>query len=255
MLRLLLITGAFLIAIEARADVTIDNLHATAAAIKAKLDVTAQSFTRYGANTVDLAGHQGRIVETGISDYALINNTMVTNYNTAVQTVISANYQNAQEIFLEKHEEAIDDMHTSIDELVGATSKLSTVAVVAELAINADTTQEQLQVQQALVQTDMTITETDVNAYNTAVVNVETYSQQAGAFLAAAQDTSITSAVDNYSAQNNIAVASYSAIQYTQDIDTFVISYDNNLYMSFQGFFTDKMITADELYANTSYTQ
>ena len=255
MLRLLLITGAFLIAIEARADVTIDNLHATAAAIKAKLDVTAQSFTRYGANTVDLAGHQGRIVETGISDYALINNTMVTNYNTAVQTVISANYQNAQEIFLEKHEEAIDDMHTSIDELVGATSKLSTVAVVAELAINADTTQEQLQVQQALVQTDMTITETDVNAYNTAVVNVETFSQQAGAFLAAAQDTSITSAVDNYSAQNNIAVASYSAIQYTQDIDTFVISYDNNLYMSFQGFFTDKMVTADELYANTSYTQ
>jgi len=255
MLRLLLITGAFLIAIEARADVTIDNLHATAAAIKAKLDVTAQSFTRYGANTVDLAGHQGRIVETGISDYALINNTMVTNYNNAVQTVISANYQNAQEIFIEKHEKAIDDMHTSIDELVGATSKLSTVAVVAELAINADTTQEQLQVQQALVQTDMTITETDVNAYNTAVVNVETYSQQAGAFLAAAQDTSITSAVDNYSAQNNIAVASYSAIQYTQDIDTFVISYDNNLYMSFQGFFTDKMVTADELYANTSYTQ
>lgn len=255
MLRLLLITGAFLIAIEARADVTIDNLHATAAAIKAKLDVTAQSFTRYGANTVDLAGHQGRIVETGISDYALINNTMVTNYNNAVQTVISANYQNAQEIFIEKHEKAIDDMHTSIDELVGATSKLSTVAVVAELAINADTTQEQLQVQQALVQTDMTITETDVNAYNTAVVNVETFSQQAGAFLAAAQDTSITSAVDNYSAQNNIAVASYSAIQYTQDIDTFVISYDNNLYMSFQGFFTDKMITADELYANTSYTQ
>lgn len=255
MLKKLLITGAFLIAIEARADVTIDNLHATAAAIKAKLDVTTQSFTRYGANTVDLAGHQGRIVETGISDYALINNTMVTNYNTAVQTVISANYQNAQEIFLEKHEEAIDDMHTSIDELVGATSKLSTVAVVAELAISADTTQEQLQVQQALVQTDMTITETDVNAYNTAVVNVETFSQQAGAFLAAAQDTSITSAVDNYSAQNNIAVASYSAIQYTQDIDTFVISYDNNLYMSFQGFFTDKMVTADELYANTSYTQ
>tara|TARA_R110002051_G_scaffold197067_1_gene264605 strand:+ start:1235 stop:2002 length:768 start_codon:yes stop_codon:yes gene_type:complete len=255
MLRLLLITGAFLIAIEARADVTIDNLHATAAAIKAKLDVTAQSFTRYGSNTVDQAGHQGRIVVTGISDYALINNTMVTNYNNAVQTVISANYQNAQEIFIEKHEKAIDDMHTSIDELVGATSKLSTVAVVAELAINADTTQEQLQVQQALVQTDMTITETDVNAYNTAVVNVETYSQQAGAFLAAAQDTSITSAVDNYSAQNNIAVASYSAIQYTQDIDTFVISYDNNLYMSFQGFFTDKMITADELYANTSYTQ
>ena len=180
---------------------------------------------------------------------------MVTNYNNAVQTVISANYQNAQEIFIEKHEKAIDDMHTSIDELVGATSKLSTVAVVAELAINADTTQEQLQVQQALVQTDMTITETDVNAYNTAVVNVETFSQQAGAFLAAAQDTSITSAVDNYSAQNNIAVASYSAIQYTQDIDTFVISYDNNLYMSFQGFFTDKMVTADELYANTSYTQ
>ena len=250
-----MITGAFLIATEAHADATIANLHATAAAIKAKLDITAQSFTRYGANTVDLAGHQGRIVETGISDYALINSTMVTNYNTAIQTVLATSYQDAEEIFIEKHEEAMVGMHISINDLVGATSRLSTVAVVAELAINANTTQEQLQVQQALVQTDMTITEADVNDYNTALVNVETFAQQAGAFLSAANDTSITSAVDSYSAQNNIAVASYSAIQYTQNIDTFVISYGNNLYMSFQGAFTDNMVTADELYANTSYTQ
>jgi len=199
--------------------------------------------------------HQGNIVETGISSYALINNTMVTNYNAAVNKVIATSYLNAKEVFLVEHTEAMDKMHVSIIELVDATSKLSTVAVVAELAINADTTQEQLQVQQALVQTDMTITEADVTEYNTALVNVETYAQQAGAFLSAANDTSITSAVDSYSAQNNIAVASYSAIEYTQNIDKFVINYGTNLYMSFQGSFTDKMVTASDLYANTSYNQ
>ena len=146
-------------------------------------------------------------------------------------------------------------VETGISELMGATTKLSTVAVVAELAISAESTQEQLQVQQALVQTDMTITEADVDDYNTALKDVETYAQQAGAFLSAAQDTSITSAVDNYSAQNNIAVASYSTIAYTQDIDKFVISYDNDLYMSFQGFFQNKMVSADDIYNQTSYTQ
>lgn len=200
-----------------------------------------------------MMAHEGRIVETGISEYATINDAMVADYNTAIAAVINTSYLTAKDVFIVRHNEAIDAMHSSINDLLGATTKLSTVAVVAELAINADTTQEQLQVQQALVQTDMTITETDVNNYNTALKDIETYAQQAGAFLSAANDTSITAAVDNYSAQNNIAVASYSAISYTQDIDKFVISYNNDLYMSFQGAFTGKMVTADELYQNTMY--
>ena len=255
MLKKLLLIGAFLSGTEAHADATIDDLYATAAIIKNKLDLSTQTFARYGAGTADLMAHQGNIVETGISSYALINTAMVTNYNAAVNKVIATSYLNAKEVFLVEHTESISKMHVAINELVGATSKISTVAVVAELAIDADTTQEQLQVQQALVQTDMTITEADVTEYNTALVNVETFAQQAGAFLSAANDTSITSAVDSYSAQNNIAVASYSAIEYTQNIDKFVINYGTNLYMSFQGSFTDKMVTASDLYANTSYNQ
>jgi hypothetical protein len=237
------------IGLPAHADETIANLYSTAEAIREKLDLSSHAWT------VDMHAHEGNIVETGISEYATITDNMVTDYNTAIQNVINTSYLTAQDVFLEKHEEAIDDMHDSINDLMGATTKLSTVAVVAELAISAESTQEQLQVQQALVQTDMTITEADVDDYNTALKDVETYAQQAGAFLSAAQDTSITSAVDNYSAQNNIAVASYSTIAYTQDIDKFVISYDNDLYMSFQGFFQNKMVSADDIYNQTSYTQ
>ena len=249
MLKKLLIAGAFLsvTGLHAHADETIANLYATAEAIREKSNLSNHAFT------VDMMAHEGRIVETGISDYATISSSMVTDYNTAISTVINTSYLTAKDVFIEKHAEAIDDMHDSINDLMGATTKLSTVAVVAELAISADTTQEQLQVQQALVQTDMTITETDVNNYNTALKDVETFAQQAGAFLSAANNESITSAVDSYSAQNNIAVASYSAISYTQDMDKFVISYNNDLYMSFQGAFTDKMVTADEIYQNTMY--
>ena len=251
MLKKLLIAAVFLSVLgqAAHADETVANLYNAADAIRQKLELSNHAWT------VDMHAHQGNIVETGVSNEAMISETMVVQYNNAIQTVLNTSYLTAKNVFEEKHNEAVDNMHMAIDDLMGATTKLSTVSVVAELAVNADTTQEQMQVQQALEQTDMTITEADVNNYNTALNDVEKFAQQAGAFLSAAQDESITSAVDNYSAQNNIAVASYSAIEYTQDIDKFVISYDNDLYMSFSGFFQNKMVSADDIYNNTMYVQ
>jgi len=249
-LKKLLTVVAFLSVTDAHAaDATITELYDAASAIQQKLQMSNAAFT------IDMMAHQGYVVETGITDVATISDTMVTDYNNAISNVLNASYLTAKDVFLEKHDEAINNMHNAIGELVEATSRLSTVSVVAELALNAETTQEQLQVQQALQQTDMTITEADVNNYNEALGSVESFAQQAGAFLSAANNESITSAVDNYSAQNNIAVASYSQITYTQNIDTFIISYDNDLYMSFQGAFTNQMVTADDLYGTAMYVQ
>ena len=244
-------TAAVLVSVtEAHAaDATISELYDTANAIQQKLEMSNYAFT------IDMMAHQGYVVETGITDTAVITDAMVTDYNNAISNVLNTSYLTAKDVFLEKHDEAINNMHNAIGDLLDATSKLSTVSVVAELALNADTTQEQLQVQQALQQTDMTITEADVSNYNEALGSVESFAQQAGAFLSAANNEGITSAVDSYSAQNNIAVASYSQITYTQNIDTFIISYDNDLYMSFQGAFTNQMVTADDLYGTAMYVQ
>ena len=50
---------------------------------------------------------------------------------------------------------------------------------------SAGSVEDQQQVQSMLETTDMTITEADVEEYNTAVADVEKYAQEAAGFLAA----------------------------------------------------------------------
>ena len=50
------------------------------------------------------------------------------------------------------------------------------------------------------------------------------------AFMAAANNTELTTSIDNYTASNNIMVGTYTAITYTQAVDEFVISWDDSGY-------------------------
>ena len=151
----------------AHADETVDNLYNAADAIRQKLELSSHAWT------VDMYAHQGNIVETGISNEAMISETMVVQYNNAIQTVLNTSYLTAKDVFEEKHNEAIDNMHMAIDDLMGATTKLSTVSVVAELAVNADTTQEQMQVQQAQVQLEAQKTQADLAESQAKVENTQ----------------------------------------------------------------------------------
>jgi len=160
----------------------------------------------------------------------------------------------AQDVLLDQHDLAIDNMHTAIDNLVEATAVLQTVATVADMAADATTTDDQLQVQAVLSTTDMSIQQEDVDNFNDALTDVQTFAQQAGAFLAAANDTGMTDQIDNFAAQNNIAMSSYTAVSYVQDVDELMISFaDNNSYIAFQGYMTGNTKTADEIYDAIGY--
>jgi len=202
---------------------------------------------------IDSNSHNGIIVEDGTVDAAYIEDSMVTAYNNALENVRNASYLTAQDILTEEHNIAINNMHTAIDNLVDATAVLQTVSVVADMAAEANTTEEQLQVQVAITNTDMSIDQQDVDNFNNALTDVQTFAQQAGAFLAAANDTNMTDQIDNFAAQSNIAMASYTAVSYTQNMDTFIIEFGNDAYMQFTGSFTGVTKTADEIYGSINY--
>lgn len=215
-----------------------DNLYAAAKAIDQQLDES-----RALSSTLADYAQTGRVAADGVTDTAIITQQMANAYNGAINTVLNTEYMTAREVFLEQHDEAMANLDVAIDQLVEATAVLATTSAVMNMAASADSTQEQLQVQAALATTDMTITQSEVNAYNTALGSVETYSQQAGAFLAAANNTFMTSTVNNYAAQNGLNIGSYTSVTFS--VDQMLINW-GAYGMGFYGF--NDVVDANEVY-------
>ena len=97
----------------------------------------------------------------------------------------------------------------------------------------------------------MTITEADVEEYNTAVADVEKYAQEAAGFLAASRNTSITDTVDSYADQYNVNVSQYTAVTYDATVDLLYLEFANQSAwqsISFEGYMYGDYKTADDIY-------
>ena len=142
----------------------------------------------------------------------------------------------------------------AVDILGDATSVLMTATSVAEFAEEADTKPEQVVLQEMIATDEYSISADEVEDYNNAIDAVAEYSQQAGAFMAAANNSELTASIDTYASNNNILIGSYTAITYTQSIDEFVIAWDETGYgTGWNGYLTDDMKDADDVYGAASY--
>ena len=249
-LKKILLPVALVTSSAVQAEQTMADLQAAAETIEKQLQLANQL-----AWEIDFNAHNGLVVEDGTVDAGYIQETMVTAYNDAISNVLNTEYLTAQDVLLDQHDLAVENMHIAIDNLVEATTVLQTVSTVADMAADAATTDDQIQVQATLATTDMSIQQEDVDNFNNALTDVQTFAQQAGAFLAAANDTGMTDQIDSFAAQNNIAMSSYTAVSYVQDVDELIISFaDNTSYISFQGYMTNNTKTAEEIYDAIGYT-
>ena len=160
----------------------------------------------------------------------------------------------AEQLFMQEHAANMNSLNTAVDNLTAATAVVMTAVEVASVASEADTKPEQVELQSKLETDAYSLDAAEVNEYNEAVAAVETFAQQAGAFMAAANNNELTASVDNYAAQGNYMVGSYTAITYTQAIDEFVITWDDSGFgTGFQGYLTPEMKNATEIYAAGEY--
>lgn len=204
----------------------------------------SQSLT---AGAVYSAGN-GDIIASGVMQDAAVTEQMRLDYNADLQGVIDATYYNAQMLFEDQYDQAMSNLDTAIDNLVTATAVLMEVQAVANMAANADTVDEQLAVQAVLANEDMSISAADVSNYNTALGAVQTYARDAGAFLAASRNGSMTGTVDAYAA--NTGTSLYGAtVAYSATADIINISAGNAFGLGFQGFLSSNAVSVDDVYA------
>jgi hypothetical protein len=199
----------------------------------------------------------GGVIEDGVMNDALISEAMLQAYLNALDDVQNHDYaiaQTAQQLFTQEHAAAMYNLSLSVDALTDATSALMMATSVAAVAAEADTKPEQVALQEMLATDEFSIQAEEVDAYNEAVAAVEDYAQQAGAFLAAANNTELTASIDNYASQGGFLVGNYTAIQYTQNADEFVITWADDGYASgWSGYLQDDMKSAQDVYGAGEY--
>ena len=196
----------------------------------------------------------GGIAVDGSVTQAQLDAAIVDAYNNAYDTVLSTTYYDTSTLLVDQHDIAMENLSTSVDALVDATLTFATVGAVAEMAAEASagTPEDQMEVQNILSTTDMTISDTDVAEYNGALADVEKYAQEAAGFLAASVDTRITDTSDQWAASNSVSVASYTSVTYDATTDMLFMQFANDTggYMSiqFDGYLTGSFKTAEDIY-------
>ena len=199
----------------------------------------------------------GGVIVDGALDGSKVTQAMLVAYEDARDSVLTHDYAtatNANQLFIQEHTAAMNSLVEAVDILGDATSVLMTATSVAEVAEEADTKPEQVALQEMIATDEYSIDAAEVEDYNNALDAVAEYSQQAGAFMAAANNTELTASIDTYAANNNIMIGSYTAITYTQNIDEFVIAWDDTGYgTGWNGYLTEDMKDADDVYGAASY--
>ena len=220
------------------------------------IDDRLQLSINLGIGAVGYAEVGGVIVD-GALDGSKVSEAMLVAYEDARDNVLAHDYAtatNANQLFIQEHTAAMNNLVEAVDILGDATSVLMTATSVAEFAEEADTKPEQVVLQEMIATEEYSISAAEVEDYNNAIDAVAEYSQQAGAFMAAANNTELTASIDTYAANNNILIGSYTAITYTQSIDEFVIAWDETGYgTGWNGYLTDDMKDADDVYGAASY--
>ena len=230
----------------------IDNLIQSLRVIDNKLELSVKLTT----GAVGYA-QVGGVAEDGSFDEALVTEAMLIAYTDALASVQSFDYavaNNANQMFTQEHTAAMYNLNLAVDDLVMATAALSSATAVADIAANADTKPEQVALQAMLATEEYSIQVEEVAEYNDSLKAVEEYATQAGAFLAAANNTELTASIDSYASQGNFMVGSYTAIQYTQNVDEFVITWaDSGFGSGWQGYLVNEMKSSEDIYGASQY--
>ena len=250
---------------QARADVTDPALTMTGQekidALISSLGAIKNRVTDNGINTVGAVGYAalgGVIVDDAMND-GVITQSELDDYLAAHALVLGHDYETAttaQQLFTQEYQASMNDLDAAIDLLADASAEILTATGIMETAATADTSPEQTALQNMMGTDEYSIDQAEVDAYNQAVAQVESYAQQAGAFMAAANNADLTASIDSYAQVNNFVVGNYTAITYTQNIDEFVINWDDDGFGSgWQGYLTNDMVDATQLFNAGEYVE
>lgn len=153
----------------------------------------------YGIKTI--AGGEAYAMQGKIAPEMASNGHITTEqqnaYNAAVAAVAAASYTydpGADQYFQDQTDQAMDVVGDMIDTYVEAAQQVIMVATVNEMAQDASTApdeREAMELQEFMAANEVTLTDSDITAYNDALSNTEEAIQTAAAYMAVANDENL----------------------------------------------------------------
>ena len=206
--------------------------------------ITTMDSGQYAVSGLVYYSSIGGIAVSDTIDAGTISQTQVDAFNNALLAVENASFYNAQMFFQDQAEVALEQMSLAVDDFVDATSAMSQVITVFNMASEATTTETQLALQSYVTDNALSITQGQVLEYNDSLESVQTYSQMAAAFIQASQNDFITQTVDQQSQDFNVSLFETTAT-YTQSTDHLMLTWaQTNESMGFMNFFQNDMKSA-----------
>ena len=241
------LAALFLSVSAAQSETTIDNLVEASRTIAVKLE--QGRYAAFGAEAVASTG--------GVIDYSavipeeyLITDADVAAYSEAVAAVQDALYYTTQMALEEKAAQSMVKVSEAVDNFVVASHQLAVVEEVAEKAETAQETNnvdDQIAVQEYVETNDVSISQETVAEYNSALTDIAVNARDAGAFLAASKNESLTSISDQHAQDYGQSMAEAS-ISYSATNDILSVQWATNIgSISFHDFLIGDYVSAADV--------
>ena len=200
--------------------------NATASVIEMQMGVPISSDNIEGL-TVPVAGR---------TDSHKIDLLEVAYYNQSILNTANANYYSAEHLLVDSYEENIAEMSAAVDMFTDAATEISKAEQIYQEAINAQSDDERIQLQNYIRANDVQIDQSTVQTFNQSLDVIEDKAQAATASLWASQD-SATLAMINHDAIGTLSNITNSTVSYDAWTDQMTITWDNATDTVLQGIF------------------
>ena len=185
----------------------------------------------------DPTGVAGTVVPVaGRTDSHKIDLVEVAYYNQSILDTANANYYSAEHLLVDSYEENMDQMQAAIDMFSDSATEISKAEAIYTEAVNAQTDDERIQLQNYIRANDVQIDQSTVQTFNQSLDTIEDKAQAATASLWASQD-SATLAMINYDGIATLSNITNSTVAYDAWTDQLTVTWDNATNTVLQGVF------------------
>ena len=188
--------------------------NATASVVEMQIGVPMTSNNVEGL-TVPVAGR---------TDSHKIDLLEVAYYNQSILDTVNANYYSAEHLLVDSYEENKDEMQAAIGIFTDAATEISKAEQIYQEAINAQTDEDRINLQNYIRANDVQIDQSTVQQFNQSLDVIEDKAQEATASLWASQDSS-TLAMINYDSIATLSNMTNASVDYDAWTDQMTITW------------------------------
>ena len=241
----------------------IDDLITTSQSIRTTFDYSIKAVGGLAHNAHNGTG----IAQAGITDPGMITKAQADAYNASVQNFKAQVYTwnpNSNEYFEQQSQQALNTLGERIDAFVDAAVAVVTITetnIRAQEAADAPDARESIALQEYMDETDVLLDESEREAFNSALQDVEDAAITAAAYTAIANDQSLLDEANDAAYQLNVTYAEATKSYFDGATGQMTIEWNSGeqsslVALNVSGYFKDSVVIiqdgADSLFYYTS---